>query len=160
MRLCRYLVAILDLCKLRGFPTEVEVQIFKGCLYTPLQTYWWRNCLVMIYFPLLLTSIETPHWKINCYYRSSFYSNSFYGHCECRNTVFAKNLLVQKLLHRNLILRQDYLHFCLGYIVKDIDILLTLQQHTNNNIKNNLIITYKTHRKYACWKSREMFECY
>ena len=48
MRLSRYLVAILDLCKLRGFPTGVEFQLFKASLYTPLQTYWQKNCLVTI----------------------------------------------------------------------------------------------------------------
>ena len=40
MRLSGYLAAILDLCKLGGFPMEDEFQLFKACYYTPLQTYW------------------------------------------------------------------------------------------------------------------------
>ena len=39
MKVSSYMAAILDLCKLRGFPTGVEFQQFKGYLYTPLQTY-------------------------------------------------------------------------------------------------------------------------
>ena len=40
MRLSRYLAAILDLCKLGGFPTGVEFQQIDTCYYTPVQTYW------------------------------------------------------------------------------------------------------------------------
>ena len=40
MRLSRYLVAILDLCKLGEFPTGVEFQQIDTCYYTPVQTYW------------------------------------------------------------------------------------------------------------------------
>ena len=42
MGLSRYLVAILDLCKLGGFPTGVEFQQINTCYNTPLQTYWRR----------------------------------------------------------------------------------------------------------------------
>ena len=40
MGLARYLAAILDLCKLGGFPTGVEFQQINTCYNTPLQTYW------------------------------------------------------------------------------------------------------------------------
>ena len=46
--------------KFSGFPTGVELQLFNTWNYTPSGTYWWRNCLVTIYFtdfhnlPLLL----------------------------------------------------------------------------------------------------------
>ena len=33
MRLSSYLAAILDVSKLRGFPTRVEFQLFKHVLY-------------------------------------------------------------------------------------------------------------------------------
>ena len=48
MGLSRYLAAILDLCKLGGFPTGVEFQQINTCYNTPLQTYWRRNSLVTI----------------------------------------------------------------------------------------------------------------
>ena len=48
MRLSTYLAAILDLCKLGGFPTGVEFQQIDTCYDTSLQTYWWKNCLVTI----------------------------------------------------------------------------------------------------------------
>ena len=44
MGLARYLAAILDLCKLGGFPTGVEFQQIDTCYNTPLLTYWRRNC--------------------------------------------------------------------------------------------------------------------
>ena len=40
MRFSRSLAAILDLCKLGGFPTGVEFQQIDTCYYTPVQTYW------------------------------------------------------------------------------------------------------------------------
>ena len=44
MRLHRYLMAILDICKLEMFSTGDEFQHFETCYYTPLHTY----CLVTI----------------------------------------------------------------------------------------------------------------
>ena len=51
MRLSSCLVAILDLCKLRGFSIGVEFQYFKTIYYTDLQTYWQKKMFgIYVYF--------------------------------------------------------------------------------------------------------------
>ena len=48
MRFSRYLAAILDLCKLGGFPTGVEFQQIDTCYYTLYKHIGEKNCLVTI----------------------------------------------------------------------------------------------------------------